>query len=81
MSSRQMLNSLEIEKKEGNTNDREEYIDKNNYFKSYTKYVNDILGEIYKLQSNDCKIYVPTLNTENITQLLSFKDEYSKVIN
>jgi len=74
---------LETEKKAGHTKyHREEYTNRNkDYDKSYKKYFSGVMDEIYKYQSNDCKIYRPTVKTEQISQLLRFKNEYSKVIN
>jgi len=81
MSSRKTRETLETEKKSGNT-DREEYANRNDdYFKSYKKYFSGVLEEIYKFQSNDCEIYRQSVKNENISQLLRFRDEYLKVIN
>lgn len=80
MNSKKMREILVSENEPFNTNDTEQNTDKNDYFKSYKKFFIGVLEEIYKLHSNDCKIYVPYLKNENISRLLSFSNEHSKVV-
>ncbi|XP_022176704.1 neprilysin-11-like [Myzus persicae] len=81
MNSKKMREILVSENEPFNTNDTEQNTDKNDYFKSYKKFFIGVLEEIYKLHSNDCKIYVPYLKNENISRLLSFSNEHSKILN
>ncbi|XP_022176702.1 endothelin-converting enzyme homolog [Myzus persicae] len=52
-----------------------------NKYNTYNTFISFVMCKIYKLQSNRCKMYKPILKTKKISQISSFEEEYSKIIN